>query len=275
MRVLLVEEDLIAARGITLMLKAAGAVVDQTDSGEDALELLRHYEYDIVLLDLALPDIEGFEVVRRMRLARNDTPVLILSGITLPQARVKALSLGADDFIIKPYDKAELLARMQAVVRRSKGFSQPTVRLGRLELNLDSREVAIDGRDIHLTGKEYSILELLVLRKGMVLTKEAFLNHLYGGMDEPEVKIIDVFVCKLRKKLARAGAEGIIGTIWGRGYMIREPAAEESFLHRIRAAPRPQVVARRLRTLKVHVPARNTSAKAAEPCPRRRTSRSP
>jgi two-component system, cell cycle response regulator CtrA len=182
-----------------------------------------------VLLDLALPDIEGFEVVRRMRLARNDTPVLILSGITLPQARVKALSLGADDFIIKPYDKAELLARMQAVVRRSKGFSQPTVRLGRLELNLDSREVAIDGRDIHLTGKEYSILELLVLRKGMVLTKEAFLNHLYGGMDEPEVKIIDVFVCKLRKKLARAGAEGIIGTIWGRGYMIREPAAEEAF----------------------------------------------
>ena len=78
---------------------------------------------------------------------------------------------------------------------------------------------------MHLTGKEYSILELLVLRKGMVLTKEAFLNHLYGGMDEPEVKIIDVFVCKLRKKLARAGAEGIIGTIWGRGYMIREPAA--------------------------------------------------
>jgi two-component system, cell cycle response regulator CtrA len=229
MRVLLVEEDLIAARGITLMLKAAGAVVDQTDSGEDALELLRHYEYDVVLLDLALPDIEGFEVVRRMRLARNDTPVLVLSGIILPQARVKAHSLGADDFIIKPYDKAELLARMQAVVRRSKGFSQPTVRLGRLELNLDSREVAIDGHDIHLTGKEYSILELLVLRKGMVLTKEAFLNHLYGGMDEPEVKIIDVFVCKLRKKLARAGAEGIIGTIWGRGYMIREPAAEGTF----------------------------------------------
>jgi two-component system cell cycle response regulator CtrA len=227
MRVLLVEEDLIAARGITLMLKAAGAVVDQTDSGEDALELLRHYEYDIVLLDLALPDIEGFEVVRRMRSARNDTPVLILSGITMPQARVKALSLGADDFITKPYDKAELLARMQAVVRRSKGFSQPTVRLGRMELNLDSREVTIDGRDIHLTGKEYSILELLVLRKGMVLTKEAFLNHLYGGMDEPEVKIIDVFVCKLRKKLTRAGAEGIIGTIWGRGYMIREPTAPE------------------------------------------------
>lgn len=229
MRVLLIEDDIIAARGITTMLKAAGAVVDQTDSGEDALELLRHYEYDIVLLDLALPDIEGFEVVRRMRVARNDTPVLVLSGVMLPQARVRALSLGADDFITKPYDKAELLARMQAIVRRSKGFSQPTVRIGRLELNLDSREVMIDGRDVHLTGKEYSILELLVLRKGMVLSKEAFLNHLYGGMDEPEVKIIDVFVCKLRKKLARAGADGIIGTIWGRGYMIRDSTSGDRF----------------------------------------------
>jgi two-component system cell cycle response regulator CtrA len=224
MRVLLVEDDLIAARGINVMLKAAGVIMDQTDSGEEALELLRHYEYDIVLLDLALPDIEGFEVVRRMRISRNDTPVIILSGVTMPQARVKALSLGADDFITKPFDKGELLARMQAIVRRSKGFSQPLVRLGPLELNLDSREVTVEGKDVRLTGKEYSILELLVLRKGMVLTKEAFLNHLYGGMDEPEVKIIDVFVCKLRKKLAHAGADNMIGTIWGRGYMIREPA---------------------------------------------------
>nr|WP_294520004.1 response regulator transcription factor [uncultured Rhodopila sp.] len=229
MRILLVEDDSVAARSIMQMLKAAGAVADLTEGGEDALELLRHYEYDIVVLDLALADIEGLEVVRRMRISRNDTPVLVLSGLTMPQARVKALSLGADDFIIKPYDKAELLARMQAIVRRSKGFSQPTVRMGRLALNLDSREVSVDGRDVHLTGKEYAILELLVLRKGMVLTKEAFLNHLYGGMDEPEVKIIDVFVCKLRKKLARAGADGIIGTIWGRGYMLREQAMPDLF----------------------------------------------
>src|SRR3954469_6846573 len=228
MRVLLVEDDLMAARGITNMLKAAGAIVDQTDSGEESLQLLRHYEYDIVLLDLALPDIEGFEVVRRMRISRNDTPVIMLSGATLAQARIKALGLGADDFITKPYDKAELLARMQAIVRRSKGFSQPTVRLGRLELNLDSREVTVDGREVHLTGKEFSILELLVLRKGMVLTKQAFLNHLYGGMDEPEVKIIDVFMCKLRQKLALAGADNLIGTVWGRGYMIREPSSERS-----------------------------------------------
>ncbi|HEX2943384.1 MAG TPA: response regulator transcription factor [Rhodopila sp.] len=225
MRILLIEEDLIAARSITQMLKAAGAVVDQTDSGEDALELLRHYEYDMVLLDLALPDIDGFEVVRRLRISRNDTPVMVLSGLTMTQARVRALSLGADDFVTKPFDKAELLARIQAIIRRSKGFSQSTVRIGRLELNLDRREAIVDDREVHLTGKEYAILELLVLRKGMVLTKEAFLNHLYGGMDEPEVKIIDVFVCKLRKKLAKAGLDGVIGTIWGRGYMIRDTAA--------------------------------------------------
>ena len=228
MRVLLVEDDLTAARGVSLMLKAIGAVIDHSEAGEEALELLRHYEYDVVLLDLVLPDIEGFEVVRRMRIARNDTPVLILSGMTRPQAKVKGLGMGADDFLTKPFDRAELLARIQAVIRRSKGFSQPTVRLGGVELNLDSREVTVDGREVRLTGKEYSILELLILRKGMVLTKEAFLNHLYGGLDEPEVKIIDVFVCKLRKKLARAGAGNLIGTVWGRGYMIRDQYADDT-----------------------------------------------
>ncbi len=208
------------------MLQSGGAVVDQADTGEEALELVRHYDYDIVVLDLMLPDIEGYEVVRRMRSARDDTPVLILSGLSRPQAKVKGLGIGADDFITKPFDKAELLARMQAVVRRSKGFSQPMLRVGNLQLNLDSREVSIGSQLIHLTGKEYAILELLVLRKGMVLTKEAFLNHLYGGMDEPEMKIIDVFICKLRKKLAFAGAANLIGTVWGRGYMIREPIGE-------------------------------------------------
>ncbi len=188
------------------MLKGGGAVVDQVDSGEEALELVRHYDYDITILDLMLPDMEGYEVVRRMRAARIEVPVLILSGLSRPQAKIKGLGLGADDFITKPFDKGELLARIQAVVRRSKGFSQPTLRIGALHLNLDSRDVTVSGRQVHLTGKEYAILELLTLRKGMVLTKEAFLNHLYGGMDEPEMKIIDVFICKLRKKLAAAGA---------------------------------------------------------------------
>jgi two-component system cell cycle response regulator CtrA len=192
------------------------------------------------VLDLMLPDMEGYDVVRRMRSGRIDVPVLILSGLTRPQAKVKALALGADDFLTKPFDKAELLARMQAVVRRSKGFSQPALRIGNMQLNLESREVTVDDGPVHLTGKEYAIMELLVLRKGMVLTKEAFLNHLYGGMDEPEMKIIDVFICKLRKKLALAGADNLIGTVWGRGYVIREPSMRSALPPLpVAAPPRP------------------------------------
>jgi len=231
MRVLLVEDDVAAARGVSLMLKSSGAVVDQADTGEEALELARHYDYDAVILDLMLPDMEGYDVVRRMRAARIETPILILSGLSRPQAKVKGFAMGADDFLTKPFDRAELLARVQAVVRRSKGFSQPALKVGPLQLNLDSREVSVDGHPVHLTGKEYSILELLVLRKGMVLTKEAFLNHLYGGMDEPEMKIIDVFICKLRKKLAQAGADNLIGTVWGRGYMLRDSAGDLRPMH--------------------------------------------
>src|SRR5579875_3196193 len=228
MRVLLVEDDITTARGISMGLKAQGAVVDHADTGEEALELAKHYDYDIVLLDLMLPDMEGYDVLRRMRSARVDTPVMILSGLTRPQAKVKAFAMGADEFMTKPFDKAELVARMQAVIRRSKGFSQPMLKIGEVSLNLDSREVFVGENEVHLTGKEFAILELLVLRKGMVLTKETFLNHLYGGMDEPEMKIIDVFICKLRKKLAQAGASTLIGTVWGRGYMIRDVAPTAS-----------------------------------------------
>ncbi len=225
-RILLVEDDVLVARGITMMLKSSNAVVDQTDTGEEALELARHYDYDILILDLMLPDMEGYEVVRRLRAARIDMPVLILSGLSRPQAKVKGLSLGADDFITKPFDKSELLARIQAIVRRSKGFSHPSIVVGPVKLLLDSREVTVNGAELHLTGKEHAILELLMLRKGVVLTKEMFLNHLYGGMDEPEAKIIDVFICKLRKKLAGFGAGDLIVTVWGRGYMMRDPVAK-------------------------------------------------
>ncbi len=233
MRVLLVEDDLTSARGLTLLLKSGGAVVDVADTGEEGLELARHYDYDVMLLDLMLPDVEGYEVVRRMRSAKIDVPVVILSGLSRPQAKVKGFSVGADDYLTKPFDRAELIARIQAVIRRSKGFSQPVLRVGPLQLNLDSREVLAGGMPIHLTGKEYAILELLVLRKGMVLTKEMFLNHLYGGMDEPEMKIIDVFICKLRKKLTAAGVDHIIGTVWGRGYMVREPSLASEPANRV------------------------------------------
>lgn len=238
MRALVVEQDGTVAHDLASALKGAGAIVDHVDRGEEAVELTRHYDYDIVLMELLLSDIEGYEVLRRMRISHIETPVIVVSGLSRPQAKIKAFALGADDFVIKPFDINELMARVQAVVRRSKGFSQSMLQVGPLTLNLDRREAAVLGKAVHLTSKEYAVLELLMLRKGMALAKEAFLNHLYGGMDEPEIKIIDVFICKLRKKLAKAGADGLIGTIWGRGYILRSPeqvfhkAATEPAIHR-------------------------------------------
>lgn len=127
----------------------------------------------------------------------------------------------------KPYDAGELVARLQAVMRRSRGFAEPKLRVGNLELDLNGKNVTVDGAPLHLTGKEYAILELLVIRKGSVLTKDAFLNHLYGGIDEPEMKIIDVFICKLRRKLQNVGAGNLIATVWGRGYILREDDTAE------------------------------------------------
>jgi two-component system, cell cycle response regulator CtrA len=227
MRALVIEDDASAWRGVEVILRSAGIIAEQTDSGEEALDLARRYDYDIILLDLKLPDMDGCDVIRRLRAGRIDTPVMVLSGSFKPEAKAQTLQLGADDFLSKPFDRTELLARVQAIVRRCRGFSGAVLRAGSLELNLGSREVTIHGRDVALTGKEFAILELLVLRKGSVVSKEGFLNHLYGGMDEPELKIIDVFICKLRKKLALAGAEDVIATMWGRGYIVREPAAVE------------------------------------------------
>jgi two-component system, cell cycle response regulator CtrA len=224
MRVLLVEDDSATAKSIELMLKSEGFVVDCTDLGEDGLEIGKLYDYDIMLLDLMLPDIDGYEVLRRLRSARINTPVLILSGLAEPDKKIKGLGFGADDYLTKPFDKGELIARIHAIVRRSKGHSESVIRTGRLIVNLDTRTVEVDGQPLHLTGKEYGILELLSLRKGTTLTKEMFLNHLYGGMDEPELKIIDVFICKLRKKLATAtNGDNYIETVWGRGYVLRDP----------------------------------------------------
>ena len=201
-------------------------VVDAADLGEDGLEIGKLYDYDIIILDLMLPDIDGMEVLRRLRDARVVTPVLILSGLTESENKVKGLASGADDYLTKPFNKAELLARIQAIVRRSQGHSQSMIEIGKLSVNLDARSVDVNGQSIHLTGKEYGILELLSLRKGTTLTKEMFLNHLYGGMDEPELKIIDVFICKLRKKLSTATeGESYIETVWGRGYVMRDPDA--------------------------------------------------
>ncbi|MDE1904153.1 MAG: response regulator transcription factor [Alphaproteobacteria bacterium] len=228
MRVLLIEDDSATAASIDMMLKSEGFICDTTDLGEDGLEIGKLYDYDIIVLDLMLPDIDGYEVLRRLRAARVRTPILILSGLNELDNKIKGLGFGADDFLGKPFDRRELIARIQAIVRRAKGHSESVIRTGKLTVNLDSRTVECEGAPLHLTGKEYGILELLSLRKGTTLTKEMFLNHLYGGMDEPELKIIDVFVCKLRKKLATAtSGENYIETVWGRGYVLRDPPGAE------------------------------------------------
>jgi two-component system cell cycle response regulator CtrA len=227
MRVLLVEDDTSTAKSIEMMLRSEGYICDTTDLGEDGLEIGKIYDYDLIVLDLMLPDIDGYEVLRRLRQARIKTPTLILSGLSEPDAKIKGLGFGADDYLTKPFDKRELIARIQAIVRRSKGHSDSVIKTGKLSVNLDTRVVEVEGQPLHLTGKEYGILELLSLRKGTTLTKEMFLNHLYGGMDEPELKIIDVFVCKLRHKLkASTGGDSYIETVWGRGYVLRDPSEE-------------------------------------------------
>ena len=224
MRVLLVEDDPTTSRSIEMMLRHANLNVYATDLGEEGIDLAKLYDYDIILLDLNLPDINGHDVLRQLRTARVSTPILILSGLDDPENKLRGFGFGADDYLTKPFHRDELVARIHAIIRRSKGHAQSVIRTGRIAVNLDAKTVEADGQTVHLTGKEYQMLELLSLRKGTTLTKEMFLNHLYGGMDEPELKIIDVFICKLRKKLAEAtGGETYIETVWGRGYVLRDP----------------------------------------------------
>ena len=157
------------------------------------------------------------------------TPILILSGLAGVEDKVRGLGFGADDYMTKPFHKDELVARIHAVVRRSKERAQSVIQVGDLIVNLDTKTVQVNGARVYLTGKEYQILELLSLRKGTTLTKEMFLNHLYGGMDEPEMKIMDVFICKLRKKLFESSSgKNYIGTVWGRGYVLHEPTKDEA-----------------------------------------------
>src|SRR6202158_3734558 len=224
MRVLLIEDDSATARSIELMFTSESFSVYTADLGEEGVDLGKLYDYDIIILDLNLPDMSGFEVLRTLRVSKVKTPILILSGLVGIEDKVKALGFGADDYMTKPFHKDELVARIHAIVRRSKGHAQSVIQTGDLVVNLDTKTAEVNGQCVHSTSKEYQILELLSLRKGMMLTKEMFLNHLYGGMDEPGQKIIDVFICKLRKKLANAsGGKDYIETVWGRGYVLREP----------------------------------------------------
>ena len=215
MRVLLVEDDPTTSKSIEMMLTHANLNVYLINMGEEGIDLAKLYDYDLILLDLKLPDMTGHEVLRQVRLARVDTPILIWSGSDDTENEIRGFGFGADDYLTKLFHREELIARVHAIIRRSKGHSQSIIRTGKIDVNLDTKTVEVDGDTVHLTAKEYQMLELLSLRKGTTLTKEIFLNHLYGGMDEPELKIIDVFICKLRKKLTETtGEDNHIQTVW-------------------------------------------------------------
>jgi two-component system cell cycle response regulator CtrA len=231
MRVLLIEDDSATAHSVELMLKSDSLSVYTTDLGEEGVDLGELYDYDIILLDLNLPDISGYEVLRALRGSKVNTPVLIISGLAGIEDKCKGLGFGADDYMTKPFHKDELVARIHAIVRRSVGHAQSVIQTGGLIVNLDTKMVEVNGARVQLTGKEYRILELLSLRKGATLTKETLLNHLYGGVDEPKLKIVDVFICKLRKKLgAASNGTHYIETIWGCGYVLREPHQDDAKL---------------------------------------------
>ena len=235
MRVLLVESNLRYAASISADLKSETIRTDLAESGDEALYLMRDFQFDLVLLNLTLPDMDGSSLIRQIRTAKHDTPIIALS--TVPQARLKALAAGADDVVARDIDSAELGARIRAIVRRSRGFAQSQLQIGGLILDVDQHDVVANGVRVHFTPKEFAILELLVLRRNMILNKETILSQIYGGMDEPEIKIIDVFICKIRNKLSKAGLPTIISTVWGRGYSVKDVGHETL---PVISPPRPQ-----------------------------------
>jgi two-component system cell cycle response regulator CtrA len=233
MHILVVEDDVVTAAKIEVVLQNENFLCDTTHLGEVAVNRAKLLDYDIIILDLMLPDMTGYEVLRELRAAGVHTPVLILSGLGEVDDKIKGLSFGADDFLTKPFEARELIARIHAIVRRAKGHAASTVRTGKLLVNLDSRTALIGDQRLRISPKEYQILELLSLRKGNTLTKEFLLHELYAGAEEPDVRIIDVFVCKLRRKLAKAtGGEHYIETVRGRGYLLRDPVGAAPELQR-------------------------------------------
>jgi two-component system cell cycle response regulator CtrA len=224
MRILLIEDDPVVAQSIELMLSTGPFEVETTSLGEEAVDIGKLDRHDLILLDLNLPDMSGYDVLRVLRVAKVQTPILILSGLATIENKVKGLGFGADDYLTKPFHKDELVARIQAIMRRSARDAEPVLQCGDLIIKQQLKRAHVAGTPVPLTTREFQLLELLALRQGSTITKEMILNRMYGGIDEPELKIIDVYICKLRKKLAAAsGGKDYIETVWGRGYMLREP----------------------------------------------------
>lgn len=224
MRVLLLQDAETTKRNVAHLLRQAAMIVDVMESVEDAEEYLKVYDYDIFLLDLHTP--HRLDWLRKSQHGRR-VSLLVLSDIPDPQAKARLLNLGVDNFLVFSDQDFEILAQIQAIVRRSKGFSHSTIPIGPIEVKIDERKVFIAGTHVRLSPKEYSIVEMLALRKGRLVTKENILSHLYDGSDDPIETVVDVFISRIRKKLSNAGASKVISTVWGSGYTLRDSAASE------------------------------------------------
>lgn len=229
MRILLIEDDITIAQTIETKIASEGGVLDLSMLGEEGLEFSKMYKYDLIILDTSLPDATGYDILKELRSLQIDFPVLVISKSSSVEDKVKALSLGADDYLQKPFNILELIARVKAIIRRSKGNANAIFRVGNLYIDFNSHSTYIDDILIHLTAKEQVLIEALAMRKGNVVSKESLLGQLYNPVDEPELKIIDVFVCKMRKKLYEAsGGMNYIETVWGRGYALKEVVKESN-----------------------------------------------
>ena len=195
------------------------AIVDETSDAEEVLDLVKFYDYDAILLRLSENRLGDLDLIRKLRLARVRAPLIAVARSMSEAIRLRVLQTGADDLIVDALSHEEIFMKVQNLIRRSRGFHENALRLGQVEINMNAKKIYANGKPVTLTKKEYQIAEILALRKGVVLSKEAILDHLYGGLDEPNPKIIDVFICKIRKKLQVLGVEDFIETNWGRGYM--------------------------------------------------------
>ena len=204
---------------LTAFLRSRMAIVDETTDPEEALDLVKFYDYDAILLRLSESRLGDLELIRKLRVGRVRAPLIAVARSMSEAIRLRVLQTGADDLIVDALSHEEIFMKVQNLIRRSRGFHENALRLGQVEINMNAKKIYANGKPVTLTKKEYQIAEILALRKGVVLSKEAILDHLYGGLDEPNPKIIDVFICKIRKKLQALGVEDFIETNWGRGYM--------------------------------------------------------
>lgn len=220
---LLIDDDVSTAGTLqAAILEHMKVYCEICDNVKDGYEMAKSCFYEIILLDLVFKKerMVAHDLIWKFRLAKIKSPIIVISALWAIESKIRSLGFGADDYLVKPYNTVELIARIQALSRRFRGLDSSVYKIGPLSVHLDNKEVYCYNNPIILTGKEYAILEILVTRNGIV-PKEVFLNNLYGGIDEPEMKIIDVFVCKLRKKLITAsGGIDFIQTVWGRGYQL-------------------------------------------------------